>query len=111
MPPPPQRGDLVNGPPTKVTTLAPSDLLALLGTSDLGKALLQLAYTPVCSDHGLPHDATRPWTPAATLTVASGALMVPGGTGANCTGARPVVLYAHGTNTDRSFDISQVAGV
>ena len=107
MPPPPQRGDLVNGPPTKVTTLAPSDLLALLGTSDLGKALLQLAYTPVCSIT-VYHMSYQTVDARGTLTVASGALMVPGGTGANCAGARPVVLYAHGTNTDRSFDISQV---
>ncbi|MDE3009909.1 MAG: alpha/beta hydrolase [Pseudomonadota bacterium] len=34
----------------------------------------------------------------------SGALMVP--TGAGCTGPRPIVLYAHGTTTDKSYDIS-----
>ncbi len=102
-----KRGDLVDGPPTKVTTLAPSDLLALLGTSDLGKALLQLAPTPVCAIT-VYHMTYETVDARGNLTPASGALMVPGGTAANCTGARPVVLYAHGTNTDRSFDISQV---
>ena len=108
MPPPAQRGDLVNGPPTKVTTLSPSDLLALLGGSDVGKELLQLAYTPTCTI-SVYHMAYRTVDAGGNLTVASAALMVPGGSDANCTGGRPVVVYAHGTNTDRSFDISQVA--
>ncbi len=34
----------------------------------------------------------------------SGALMVP--TGPGCTGPRPIVLYAHGTATQKSYDIS-----
>ena len=102
-----KRGDLVNGPPTKVTTLAPSDLLTLLGTSDLGKALLQLAYTPQCAIT-VYHMTYETVDARGNLPAASGALMVPGGTDANCTGGRPLVVYAHGTNTDRSFDISQV---
>ena len=102
-----KRGDLVNGPPTKVTTLSPSDLLALLGTSDLGKALLQLAYTPQCAIT-VYHMTYETVDARGNLTPATGAVMVPGGTDANCTGGRPLVVYAHGTNTDRSFDISQV---
>jgi Secretory lipase len=107
MPATAQRGDLVNGPPTKVATLAPSDLLALLGMSDLGKALLQLAYTPKCTIT-VYHMTYETVDAMGNLTAASGALMVPGGTGADCTGGRPVVVYAHGTTTDSSFDISQV---
>ncbi len=34
--------------------------------------------------------------------------MVPTGSGAQCSGARPIVLYAHGTNTDRSFNIADI---
>ena len=104
---PAQRGDLVNGPPSKVATLSPSDLLALLGSSDLGKALLQLAYTPKCTIT-VYHMSYQTVDAGGNLTVASGALMVPGGTDADCTGGRPLVVYAHGTNTDQSFDISQV---
>ncbi len=34
--------------------------------------------------------------------------MVPTGLGANCTGARPIVLYAHGTTTDRAFNMANM---
>jgi hypothetical protein len=108
-PPPPQRGALVNAPPQKVATYSPADLLALLGANDLGKLLLQLAYTPSCSI-SIYHMEYETVDGAGNLTVASGALMVPAGSASGCTGGRPMVLYAHGTNTDKSFDISQVSG-
>jgi len=38
---------------------------------------------------------------------ASGALMVPTG-GAGCTGARPIVLYAHGTDTDKNLNLADI---
>ncbi len=41
-------------------------------------------------------------------TTASAALLVPTGLGANCTGARPIVLYAHGTTTDRNFNMANI---
>jgi hypothetical protein len=44
----------------------------------------------------------------AGTTTASGALMVPSGLGAVCTGARPIVLYAHGTTTDRAFNMGNM---
>src|SRR5262249_54215204 len=31
---------------------------------------------------------------------------VPTGTGTGCTGERPIVLYAHGTSTDRGFNMA-----
>lgn len=109
-PPPaatPQRGDLIDDPPTKVATFAPSDLLALLGGSDLGKLLLQLSYTPKCSIsvYHLTYDTVDP---QGNITPASGALMVPSGSDSGCTGGRPVVLYAHGTTTDRQFNIADI---
>ena len=109
-PPPPvvQRGDIVNGPPLKVGTYAPADLLVLLGGNDAGKTLLQLAYTPMCTIT-VYHLGYETVDPAGKLTPASGALMVPSGTDARCTGGRPVVLYAHGTTTYSDFDISQFA--
>jgi acetyl esterase/lipase len=39
---------------------------------------------------------------------ATGALMVPTGDGARCQGARPIVLYAHGTQTNKSFNIADI---
>ena len=106
-PPPvsPQRGDL--GATSVVATLSPSDLLTLLAGSDLGKIFLQLAYTPKCTITVYHMDYTTVDGTGA-LTGASGALMVPGGTDADCTGGRPIVVYAHGTNTDSSFDISNI---
>lgn len=41
-------------------------------------------------------------------TNATGALMLPSGTDAACTGDRPVLLHAHGTATDKSYDFTQV---
>jgi len=34
--------------------------------------------------------------------------MVPTGTGAQCTGPRPIVLYAHGTTTDKAYNIADI---
>jgi poly(3-hydroxybutyrate) depolymerase len=41
-------------------------------------------------------------------TDASGALMVPTGTAPQCTGPRPIVLYAHGTADQRAEDLSAI---
>ena len=103
----PERGALLEDPPHKVAMLAPDELLALLGASDLGKTFLQLSYIPRCmiSVYHLTYDTTDP---KGNITPASGALMVPSGTDSGCTGVRPILLYAHGTSTDRDFDIAQL---
>jgi Secretory lipase len=105
--PMPEPGSLLASPPAMVASLSPSSLLALLGGSDLGKTFLQLAYTPVCTVnvYHLTYNATDP---SGNLTPESGALMVPSG-GSGCTGPRPVVVYAHGTTTDSTYDISQMS--
>jgi hypothetical protein len=106
--PTPEPGSLLASPPAEVASLAPDSLLTLLGGSPLGKTFLQLAYTPTCTVnvYHLTYDTTDP---AGNLTPASGALMVPSGTGSGCSGPRPIVLYAHGTTTDRDYDISQLS--
>ena len=45
---------------------------------------------------------------ANETTESSGALMVPTGAASGCSGPRPIVLYAHGTNTDKSLNIADV---
>src|SRR5579863_7440409 len=109
-PPPatPQRGALIDNPPPKVATYSPAQLLTLLGGTDLGKIFLQLSYTPVCTVtvYHLTYDTVDP---KGNITPASGALMVPSGSGSGCSGSLPLVLYAHGTTTDRTFDIGQLA--
>ncbi len=52
-------------------------------------------------------DRRRNQDEAAT---ASGALMVPSGTDAACQGPRPIVVYAHGTSTSRSYNIAALSG-
>jgi poly(3-hydroxybutyrate) depolymerase len=104
----PQPGALIDNPPARVATLTPSDLLTLLAGSDLGKTFLQLAYTPRCTIT-VYHLTYQTQDPKGNITPASGALMVPSSdSDTACTGARPIVLYAHGTTTDRNFDLAQL---
>jgi dienelactone hydrolase len=110
-PPPvqtPQRGQLVDNPPQQTGSYAPSDLLNLLGGSDLGKTFLQLAFTPSCSIT-VYHLTYYTTDPGGNITQASGALMVPSGSTAGCSGGLPLVLYAHGTTTDRDFNIADLS--
>jgi predicted esterase len=83
-------------------------LLAQLAGSDVGKPLLPLAYTPKCAIdvYQLEYETVGG---ASEPTTASGALMIATGTDAACTGARPVLLYAHGTNADRNFNIADLS--
>lgn len=46
---------------------------------------------------------------AGERTNATAALMLPSGDSADCQGDRPILLYAHGTTTEKSYDFSQVA--
>lgn len=46
--------------------------------------------------------------PNGNPATASTAVLLPSGTDASCTGSRPVVLYAHGTTTTKSFNMAQV---
>jgi alpha/beta superfamily hydrolase len=102
----PQRGELLQTPPKLVAAFAPAALSALLNTSPLGQVLLQLAYTPLCTItvYQLEYQTVDP---ASNLTPASGVLMVPSG-GSSCGGGRPIVLYAHGTATDRNYNIADL---
>lgn len=47
--------------------------------------------------------------PAGEPATASTAVFVPNGGGAQCSGERPVLLYAHGTTTTRSFNLADVS--
>jgi hypothetical protein len=45
---------------------------------------------------------------AGESTDATGAIIVPSGADPTCSGARPVVLYAHGTTIDKSFNMANL---
>lgn len=48
---------------------------------------------------------------AGEATNATGALMLPSGTDADCQGDRPILLHAHGTATERYYDFTQVGNL
>src|SRR5690606_18606730 len=105
--PDPQRGALLDESPPAVVSYTPDDMRNLIGRTDLGVALLELAYDPECTVH--VHQL-RYYTeaPDGSIQPASGALMVPSGDAAMCSGERPVVLYAHGTSTKRDYNIAML---
>lgn len=102
----PQRGTLLQSPPQLLSTVtAPALLLELNAAAN--QQLLSLSGTPIC-DILIYHIEYETIGGANEPTTASAALMVPTGFGATCTGARPVVLYAHGTTTDRAFNMANM---
>jgi hypothetical protein len=104
----PARGQLL-GSPASTGTYSTSDLLSMLTSDPLGKLLLQLAFSPTCTVT-VYHMEYETVGGAAEATTASGALMVPSGSAATCQGARPVVMYAHGTNTSKTFNMASLPG-
>lgn len=107
--PPPMQGTLLQTPPQLMASLSASSLLLQLGgaSSPPLQQLLSLVASPVC-DIAVYHIEYETVGGANEATTASGALLVPTGAHANCTGARPIVLYAHGTATDRGFNIADL---
>ena len=103
----PPRGTLLQKPPALVTVLTAADLLVQLNIP-ANLQLLVLAGTPLC-DVAVYHMRYETVDGKNEATEASGALMAPVGLDAKCSGARPIMLYAHGTSTDRAFNIADVA--
>ena len=104
----PARGQLV-GTPTQTGSYSSSDLLSELTADPLGKLLLQLTFSPVCTVT-VYHLEYQTVGGAGEATTASAALMVPSGSNLSCQGTHPVVMYAHGTNTTKSFNMAALAG-
>jgi len=101
------RGALLENPPIRVASLTAAAVSAQLQASTSGQQLQAIAGTPACGvDAHYFHYATVGG--AGEATTASGALMVPTGAAGTCSGARPIVLYAHGTTTDRRFNIADI---
>jgi hypothetical protein len=102
----PARGALMQSPPPRITSMTAADFTAILTAKSA--SLLQLAGAPVC---GVDVQYIKYGTVggAGEATDASGALMVPTGSNAKCTGARPIVVYAHGTNITKSYNLANFA--
>ena len=107
--PTPMPGQLLQTPPQLLTTInAAQLLLQLTGASNQQiQQVLNLVGSPVC-DIAVYHIEYATVGGANEATTASGALMVPTGSHSGCTGPRPVVLYAHGTSTDRGYNIADL---
>ncbi len=101
------RGTLVANPPLRIASLTSQDFTAQLGASASGQQLLALAGAPAC---GVDFHYYTYWSvdPKGTPISNTAALMVPTGSAAPCTGGRPIVLYAHGTQTDKTANIADV---
>ncbi len=102
------RGTLIYNPPARLASLDAPTLAEELGSTTSGQALLELAGTPIC---GVDFYYIEYYTVGAKgeTTTASGALMVPTGTGAPCSGPRPIVLYAHATASQKNYNIANIA--
>ena len=104
--PPPTRGTLLQTPPELLSTLKISDLLTELELP-INQLLLSVSSAPLC-DVIFYHIEYATVGGVGEATTASAVLMIPTGLGANCTGDRPIVLYAHGTTTDRDFNMADL---
>ena len=101
---PPARGTLLQTPPELLSTFTISALLTELELP-INQLLLSVSSAPLC-DIVFYHIQYATVGGAGEATTASAVLMIPSGLGANCSGERPIVLYAHGTTTDRAFNMA-----
>ncbi|MBL8311257.1 MAG: prolyl oligopeptidase family serine peptidase [Burkholderiales bacterium] len=100
----PARGSLVANPPVTLASMpSAADVTAAFSASASGRSLLALAGTPKCgvNFHYMEYNTVGA---KGEATNATGGIMVPQGTDAACTGARPVLLYAHGTTVDKAYN-------
>jgi pimeloyl-ACP methyl ester carboxylesterase len=103
--PAPLRGSVVGAPAPAAPKLEPAVLAALLESAQPGTTKIT----------GEPQCAITTFTVryntiggAGEATEASAAIMLPSGAGASCSGSRPVLLYAHATALEKSFDMANL---
>jgi len=100
-------GTLATNPPFRIASLTAAAFAQNLSATAAGAQLLLLAQAPIC---GVDFYYIEFWTlgGAGETTESSGALMVPTGAAPACSGPRPIVLYGHGTQTDKAFNIADI---
>jgi hypothetical protein len=99
------RGTLTQAPELQSTMDAATLQMQLTLPANL--QTLTLSGAPICGI-AVYHIEYNTVGGAGEATTASGALMVPSGSDARCSGPRPIVLYAHATTTDRTFNIADL---
>lgn len=100
------RGALLPNSPTRLLSLDVAGVGAQL--NKFGSQLLAVAGAPRCGIEVL-HIAYNTVGAAGEATTASAALMVPSGADAACAGARPLVLYGHGSSFQRKLNMAALA--
>jgi Prolyl oligopeptidase family len=101
-------GTLVENPPVRIASLDATTFgTQIASTGASGQQLLQLTGNPQC---GVDFYYLKFYTlgGAGEVTMSSGALMVPTGAAGTCSGPRPIVLYAHGTQTNKTLNIADI---
>jgi hypothetical protein len=101
------RGTLIQNPPARYATFTATAFETALNSNASGQSLLAIAGTPQCGFdvHYIDYETVGA---KGESTTATGALMVPNGTATPCGGARPIVLYAHGTAAEKSYNIADI---
>lgn len=100
-------GTLIVNPPLRLASLSAAALQAELSSSASGAALLEVAGAPACGID-VYYVLFQTLGAAGEQTESSGAMMVPTGPAGTCSGSRPIVLYAHGTNTDKTLNLADL---
>lgn len=97
-------GNLIKDPLT-TKNLTPSALTQLFNTTD--PDFSQVATTPKCGVRVeyMQYDTVDV---KGNKTDATGAVFIPTGTDASCSGNRPIVLNAHGTATTKAYNFAEV---
>ncbi|HKU15493.1 MAG TPA: hypothetical protein VJQ52_13935 [Steroidobacteraceae bacterium] len=104
---PPVRGSLIEAP-ARTASLTPAQIAAALTSAPEGQLLLDLIVAPKCGID-VYHVRYNTVDPAGAATTASAAMMIPTGSDPVCQGARPIVLYAHGTAVQRSLNLANIS--
>jgi hypothetical protein len=102
-----EHGTLAVDPPSRLASEDAASLQSQITAFPQGTQLLQLSGNPIC---GVDFYYIKFWTigGAGETTQSSGALMVPTGAAPTCSGPRPIVLYAHGTQFEKAANIADV---
>lgn len=101
------RGALLSTVPSTVVQFDAAGMAQYLTATPSGTSLLAVAGAPVCGVSVYEFEYATVGG-ANETTNATGAIMAPTGTDAACSGPRPTLLYAHGTTTDRNFNIAKI---
>ena len=114
-PPAPARGSVVGAGASLVTVpvgganfsrLDPLAFKVLLESAQLGTTAITGEPQCTVATYSVKYNTVGG---AGEATDASAAIIVPSGAGPSCGGSRPVLLYAHGTNTDKAYDMTRLA--